>query len=260
MLDPSSLVTGTVNWSMCIGYYRPDRTDCINLSASLDASTAWAITDTTSDWGGCSGGKVVVTNDRTDDEFVFYIRGTNTDTDTIKAYIDSVNSYFYAEAIAAVESGFLQFNTAGSLGPTPDTGGSWSANVQACPNRGSSSPYGWGIYQLTTADFTITPDMLWDWTANVNAAKAIMDSKNSAATAWINSQKAIATKPLSSAVFTWGGISFQEGTARTPIDACAIQYYNGLGSPPRWVVYWDKPSRTWRQRANAYLTSVCNNL
>ena len=80
------------------------------------------------------------------------------------------------------------------------------------------------------------------------------------ASAWIARQETqqIAEepgKPLAGAVFTWEGVNFQKGTARTPTDACTIQAFNGAA---KWVIYWknkelDPPTAgSWEQKNDSY--------
>jgi hypothetical protein len=49
------------------------------------------------------------------------------------------------------------------------------------------------------------------------------------------------TMPLAEQTFIMGGVEFREGTDRTPVDACAIQRYNGAS---RWVIYWRNKTPT----------------
>jgi hypothetical protein len=260
-LSSSSGVSGTVNWAMCVCYKRYNRHEEYHAFATLPVSVPWVFA-TMTDWGNnFRGGKVVITTDRTSDKFVFYIRGTNPTEAAAISYINSVNTRFYALAMAKLESGtqagrtYLQFNEIGLLGPTPDSGGSWDTNIRACPNR-SSDQIGWGMYQLTNP--VPSDDQVWNWKSNVLAARARMDDCTAEATTWINNQKAQATSPLSAEVFTWNGVNFQEATSRTPIDACAIQRYNGVQGG--WVIWWDNATSTWKHKSNAYLEGICARL
>ena len=69
--------------------------------------------------------------------------------------------------------------------------------------------------------------------------------------------------PLQNYVFTFNGVDFQKGTARTPVDACAIQRYNGAA---QWVIYWKNKTATtpgsWEIKSNqrAYVDSVCGHV
>jgi hypothetical protein len=66
--------------------------------------------------------------------------------------------------------------------------------------------------------------------------------------------------PLTNEVFTFSGLSFQKGTARTPVDACTIQRYNGAEG---WVIYWRNATTnqpgSWQinEEYRAYVDSVC---
>lgn len=84
------------------------------------------------------------------------------------------------------------------------------------------------------------------------------------ATRWITRQKAQQeaeepTMPLAEQEFRIGGVVFKEGTDKTPIDACAIQRYNGAS---RWVIYWRNktPERSgaWcvRESSSTYINAV----
>ena len=67
------------------------------------------------------------------------------------------------------------------------------------------------------------------------------------------------TQPIADQVFTIGGEHFQQGTSKTPIDACAIQRYNGAS---RWVIYWQNGTPTtpgrWKVRESS--TRYINNV
>ena len=143
---------------------------------------------------------------------------------------------WYAIPIAKRESRLRQFNTSGVLGPNP-------SDIQFCPNFGP--PNGWGIFQLDNP--RPSAQQLWNWKGNVAGGKArLANPCRIEAEAWIASQETQQraeepTKPLENYVFTFHGIDFQKGTARTPIDACTIQRYNGAAN---WVIYWNNKTPT----------------
>ena len=85
------------------------------------------------------------------------------------------------------------------------------------------------------------------------------------ATDWINSQKQQQqaedpSQPLSAQTFVIGGVQFREGTQRTPIDACAINRYNGVYHG--WVIYWrnrtENQPGAWcvQNRSTQYVSNV----
>jgi len=214
----------------------------------------------TSICGGKAEIKCVIGDNEAECTFLFYLRGTNPTVSSAQTEIG--NSPFYAKAIAEVESGvqnnrsYLQFNEIGTLGSGWD-------DFKHCPNRGQDpgGSYGWGMYQLTNPVPNI--QQLWDWKANVAEAKTRMTAHFTLATAWIAEQEsqqqaADPSKPLQNFTFSWNGVNFKKGTQRTPIDACAIWKYNGHGG--LWPIYWDNPSKTWKQRASFYLDKVCGKL
>lgn len=251
-------LSGTASWSLQMQYARPNRNDNNTLTNSVAANAAWSV-----DYGGnFYGGTftlIATYASLASNPLVFYVRGRNPSVADAQAYIG--NSPFYAQAIAQQESGtqvgrsFLQFNEVGSLGPD------WS-QIQFCPNR-SSDGIGWGMYQLTSEPVTTT--QLWNWKANVDRAKALMAANNATATTWINSQISQQqaqdpSQPLANYPFTWASVVFQMGTSKTPIDACAIEAFNGV--TPGWAVWWASNPYQWKQRDNVnnYITKVCGYL
>lgn len=193
-------------------------------------------------------------------QMVFHIRGNNPTEATVRAEIGT--NPWYAIPIAKHESDrpsqgrfFAQFNTIGVLGPNPD-------DYRYCPNFGA--PNGWGIFQLDTPN--PGAQELWNWRTNVADGKArLANPCLTEAQVWIASQEEQQqqeepTKPLENVVFTFNGVAFQEGTARTPIDACAIQRYNGAAQR---VIYWKNKTATepgsWEinEAYRAYVDAVC---
>ena len=84
-------------------------------------------------------------------------------------------------------------------------------------------------------------ETLWNWKVNIADGKArLANPCRTDAVAWIAAQEAQQQAeepgmPLQNYIFTFNGVDFQKGTARTPTDACTIQRYNGA---PLWVIYW----------------------
>ena len=256
-LYPNGL-PGSAYWYLLMQYGCTNRSDTNHIDQTVNASSVWNVNFGGSFYGGTF--TVTATYDSLKcDNFVFYVRGTNPSTAAVRTYLAATNPYFYAAAIAMVESSMREFETGGVLGPN------WNTRYKSCPLRHAdrTGSYGWGLFQLTNpAPPQNQPTPLWSWKANADFAKTIMNNKNSIATTWINQQVANQmrdnpNKPLSGHKFTWGGVTFQAGTSRTPIDACAIQAFNSY-SPSTWVVYWN--GTDWAQQNSSYVTHVCENL
>ena len=263
-LKPDNL-PGNAKWRLHIEYTR-NRNDHAywpgpDASAwkTLAASSHWTIA---SDFGtDFRGGKATLYCEYAggSSQTVFHIRGSNP-TETAAA-TEIGDSPWYAKPIARLESDrptqgryYAQFNTVGTLGPNPP-------DYQWCPNFGA--PNGWGIFQLDTP----SPDAqeLWNWRSNVSEGKArLADPCRTEAEAWITSQESQQqaeepSMPLEDQVFTFNGVDFQKGTARTPIDACTIQRYNGAAL---WVIYWKSKTATepgsWEIKGGDYREYVDN--
>lgn len=167
-----------------------------------------------------------------------HIRGTNPSTADVDAAIG--DDPWYAKAILRHECGrqgsvrYCQFNEVGNLGPS-------FSDIRHCPNWGT--PNGWGIGQI---DPPISDDTLWNWRTNLLHAAVIMSDSATAAANWIQGQKTqqMAEEPdktIENEVFDIEGYIFQEGTARTPTDACTIARYNGA-SP--WAIVWSNKTQS----------------
>jgi hypothetical protein len=246
-------LSGNVSWSMAVSYSR-HRNDSNNYPASgspktLPTTTPWNIYG---EFGTafCGGNATISANynglslSRT-----FKIRGLNPVADTAKSYVGT--SPWYACPIAKTESQYRQFNVTGSY--------------QGEPNWGS--PNGWGIMQLDTPPATV--QQLWNWQANVAGGKALIaDPCIAQAQVWMASQETQQqaeepSKPLENCIFTFNGVDFRKGISRTPIDACAIQRYNGVSGG--WVIYWQNKTPTqpgqWMYYSNnVYVCAVCGNI
>ncbi len=108
-------------------------------------------------------------------------------------------------------------------------------------------------------------NQLWHWKLNVLEGMERLDEKRwgpNGANAWllrqIDQQLAEApTKELRLEVFTYSDVDFQAGTARTPLDACTIQAFNGV---PDWTISWNNGADEWEQKASGYVDAVCAEL
>lgn len=247
---------GQVSWRLYVEYKR-NRTDeeyyPTNTWRTLDATAEW---DISSDLGAdLRGGKAKLYFNYQGQlgEKIFHIRGANPSESTVETEVGT--DPWYAKPIAKWESDepsqgryYAQFNTVGTLGPDP-------ADYLACPNYGP--PNGWGIMQLDNPN--PNAQQLWNWKANISEGKArLADPCQTEAESWIAIQESqqVTNEPtmgLTNYVFTFNGIDFQKGTARTPVDACAIQRYNGA---PLWVIYWKSKTQTepgsWEVRDGTY--------
>ena len=164
---------------------------------------------------------------------VVHIRGANPSVAAVEAELGG--SPWYVKGIARQESGlqngryYCQFNEIGALGPGWD-------DIRHCPNFGT--PNGWGIMQR---DPPVNEETLWNWKTNIAQGKSKINECVEEAEDWINRQKQQQesedpSQPLSAQTFVISGVQFREGTSRTPIDACAINRYNGVYHG--WVIYW----------------------
>lgn len=108
-------------------------------------------------------------------------------------------------------------------------------------------------------------ETLWHWKQNIADGKAhLANPCRTMAAGWIaeqeeQQQREEPTKPLQNYIFTFNGVDYQKGTARTPTDACTIQRYNGAEF---WVIYWKNKTPTepgsWeiRNSHRAYVDNV----
>ncbi len=220
-LIPGTNLTGNAEWKMVIAYTQDGRNDSDDFPSTpprtLAANTLWDIANEYA--GRFRGGRATITvayGGKTQ-EVVLNIKGTNPDIATMRAFIRGTIAYWYAEAMARTESSFRQFGPSGN----PLAGGE-----------------GFGIFQLDTP--APTAQQLWNWHDNVREAGARMAGNRAEATTWITNQKTQQmaeepTKPLAEKQFVIGPLTYQEGTPKSPIDAVAIQRYNGAF---RYVIFW----------------------
>jgi hypothetical protein len=252
-LDPGN-IPGNADWRLRIEYRRTDREDENSFAGTTAANASWQATQAMG--GNILGGKasIICKLDGKEFPFTFYIRGSNPTIQQAQAGIG--NNPYYAKAIAAAESAYKQFNASGTLGPN------WE-DFKDCPNRHDDpgDTYGWGMFQLTEP--VPLANQLWSWTANKQGALELMATHRTLASAWIADQEQqqqaeAPNKPLANESFSWNGVTFKKGTARTPIDACAIWKYNGHDN--YWPIYWKNATKTWEQRPSFYLDRVCDFL
>ena len=235
-------------------------------SSPCDSSSARHETAETSTWhisgtfgSDFRGGRVTVDSAYKGLTFtnVVHIRGANPSVATVE--VELGNSPWYIKGIAKQESGlqngryYCQFNEIGTLGPE------WS-DIRYCPNYGN--PNGWGIMRR---DPPVNEETLWNWKTNIAQGKSKINDCIQEATDWINRQKQQQqaedpSQPLSAQTFVIGGVQFREGTQRTPIDACAINRYNGVYHG--WVIYWrnrtENQPGAWcvQNRSTQYVSNV----
>jgi hypothetical protein len=258
-LKNSSGMTGTVDWKITVVFNRTNRNDTSELTSSDTAATAtWTVPWGSNFYGGTATLTGTYKKDGTSTAIcatqVAHIRGTNPTVTALETYIGS--SPWYAVAMSRQEHGAdgLQFNNVGT------EGADFNTHIKNTPNR-SSDNIGWGVYQLTNPVATVS--QVWGWKANVDSAKSRMTAHHTEASTWITEQETQqnAEDPadvLQNTTFTWNSVNFKKGTSKTPQDACAIQRYNGVSGG--WVIYWDNPTDTWKQRSSAYVSGVVGHL
>ena len=261
-LTPENKLGGNVSWRCKIAYSRDNRADVefypSNSWKNLPARSTWDLhEDMGSDIRGgtasfyCQLGGKISTH-------VMYIRGLNPQANAVEAMF--VEEPWYALPIAKRECGYssgtyFHFNETGVLGPNPE-------DYRNCPSWGS--PQGWGLMQMDNP--VPSAQQLWSWSANVSGGLAHLNGTcRIEAVAWIAEQESQQqdddpSQPLANEVFTFNGIDFQKGTARTPEDACTIQRYNGAQG---WVIYWRRPTQSepgcWilNSAQRGYVDAVC---
>lgn len=270
-LKPTGL-SGNAKWRLHIEYKRSPRNDdeyypgpTTSSWKTLSAGATWNIA---SEFGtDFRGGKATLYCEYQGVEYeqVFHIRAINPYENAVEDEIGATP--WYAIPIAKWESDrpsqgiyYAQFNEVGVFGPNPD-------NYMACPNFGG--PNGWGIMQL---DPPPSDETLWNWKQNIADGKAhLANPCRTSAAAWIARQEAQQqseepTMPLQNYIFTFNGVAFQKGTARTPTDACTIQRYNGNGADGKWVIYWKNKTETepgsWECREDkiTYIEIICGQI
>ncbi len=271
-LKNASGMPGTVEWKATIVFDRPNRNDTNAFTKTLAATATW---DIAAEFGSnFYGGTVTVEGKHTAasgatsqscNPFVIHIRGLNPTVQVLETYIGTTP--WYATPICRHErAGDLQFNVGGQEGPNFLT-----TDLKNTPNRGGDQ-IGWGAFQLTYlfANGRVpTTTEVWSWKANVDTGKAHLTTTcHSEAAAWIASQEQQQqneepTMPLQNYIFVFNGTPFQKGTARTPVDACAIQRNNGATS---WVIYWKNKTTTtpgsWEYvpAQTGYVDAVCGRI
>lgn len=192
-----------------------------------------------------------------EDEFRFRVLGLNPADPVARAYIDAeAGAHWYAYAIAKHESlvagqYYCQFNP-------PGAGREYEPNKDA--TQGAD---GFGMMMVDPPDVRA---QLWHWQMNVDEGIERLGIYRGEAADWIDEQvsqqqQQDPSQPLANEVFTYNGVNFQAGTARTPTDACTIQRYNGAAE---WIIYWNWNEQTeigfWANRPNGYVDAVCGEL
>lgn len=258
---------GFVHWDLVIEYGRVNRQDYDTYAEWCGAAEQWAMRDAFGEdrRGGKATLRWSVAGATAYQDRVFHIRGENPTVAEAEARIVA-SGIWYAPYIARHESDhatqgrfYAQFNEIGSWGPE------WS-DYRACPNFGGPVE-GWGVMQLDTP--TPGAQELWSWTANVDEGLARMREHYDLAEDWMQRQIGFQQSqrpdlPLENEVFTWAEVTFQEGTGRTPTDACAVWRYNGQGD--RWPIWWvdwvpDFADRHWDwDDDDWYLGRVCQEV
>jgi hypothetical protein len=207
-------------------------------------------------------------------ELVFHIRGTNPGETEAAAYIGT--SPWFIQGIAKQESGtqngrtYLQFNE-GTPGPNMSDPG-------RAPNWGY--PHGWGMMQIEDANATMSPEKLWNWKANVDKGKEILEEKRKDSEEFWNRQvdqfirwnleneENIKDPPLDS---TFNGYTFSyspSNNEKSYMDAIWIKQYNGAygGNYISWQntgPYESNPFWQFNRLNNSgydYVEAVCNKL
>ena len=255
-------LTGSTTWRISTLYDGHGRGDNDSFPGGsgrvLSAASTW---DIRSEFGGAlRGGTATISyryNSQPERSFTFQIRGANPVEADAKSRLGG--SPWFLTRIARQESGIRQFN-----GGDPLFG----------------APNGWGIMQV---DPPPGPQEIWNWAANVDAGKGVINQKNSElTTTWNNRLNDWATwnqqHPPNQQVgppaprqeggcnLQWvGGGSGSEGSPSFR-DACWIKRYNGADNSdfliwenrppyqndPRWVFI---PTRS---DGLAYVAGVCS--
>jgi hypothetical protein len=154
----------------------------------------------------------------------FNVLGENPTSEVISAYIGTKTiSHIYGGNIAHQESRYRQFNTRGATVNTPFFG----------------APDGWGIFQIdhnSQCDTNpISSSIIWNWKSNVDEGVSVMNAKTEGAE---RRQDLIEAYNMDLYSATGGYVGLPDtilipGTTQVldPLDACAIQAYNGANGP-----------------------------
>jgi hypothetical protein len=180
----------TADWHLHVTFNRPTRNDSDTYPtgapgyATVPGGQEWVVNFGGDFRGGkattsCAFGGKTLTH-------VFHIRGYNASEQTTIDYINAHNtdtndfSHWYAKKIARKESSLYHFNPATTQDPLP--GPNELTDLVGQSRRGTTVPYGWGLFQLTRWDTNNndtydvpddfpTPNHLWNW--KTNTARAI---------------------------------------------------------------------------------------
>lgn len=108
-------------------------------------------------------------------------------------------------------------------------------------------------------------EALWNW--RINIAEGISHVQNTCvrdAENWMRrqirqQQQEDPTNIVQNVIFEIEGVQFQEGTAKTLTDICAIIRYNGATI---WPVYWSNEESRWKlnEEALGYLKNILRRI
>jgi len=230
----------TADWSLQVWYTRPDRCDWDMYPGgspgyeTVNGGDEWYV-----DFGSTfRGGTARMTCDfdgkRCDHQF--HIRGYNASREATIAHINQNNNgHSYAWAMAQVESELHHFNPPGTGGqqlPGPNE----LTDLVAQPNRGDSTPYGWGLFQLTRWDLNHDqqyeypePQHLWNWKTNTTVAIQILDDCKNTAQIFENAVSRTFNYP-----YGWDYVAAPNVLSFSSLEAATIQ---GFCS---WSMSWEE--------------------
>ena len=178
----------------------------------------------------------------------FNILGKNPVKSVVKTFINSHElPHSYVLHIANWESGYEQFN--GAIYPT----------LKGTPKWGA--PDGWGIFQIDHYDQCsanpVTADIVWNWKVNVDEGVIVTAAKRADAARRQTGVEAYNFKKYGDDYVRPPQYITINGHLITPIDACAIQAYNGVdgpaGDPPG-----DEDNRVYSTGTNGVTTLVAH--
>lgn len=251
-------LSGTVSCTARIEYERKGMSQAHQYVHTMNANGEWILNNDLN--GTILGGKLTVScvYDSKTYTSLAYIRGTNPSAAEVEVALSSGPWYLIPmarrEAGAQGRAKYCQFNEVGKLGPKPD-------DYKACPNWGR--PSGWGIMQLDNPP--PSDEALWNW--RINIAEGISHVQNTCvrdAENWMRrqirqQQQEDPTNIVQNVIFEIEGVQFQEGTAKTPTDICAIIRYNGATV---WPVYWSNEESRWKlnEEALGYLKNILRRI
>jgi hypothetical protein len=129
--------------------------------------------------------------------------------------------------MAQVESELHHFNPPGTGGqqlPGPNE----LTDLVAQPNRGDSTPYGWGLFQLTQWDLPPhgtwdypQPEHLWNWKTNTSVGIQILDDCKNTAQVFENAVSRTFNDP-----YGWDYVAAPNVLSFSSLEAATIQGFN----------------------------------